>query len=132
MDTEKVIRELNFKAIRSSGAGGQHVNKVATKIELTFDIANSTALSETEKSRALAKLGNRLTKDKHLLLQCGLSRSQYKNKQLVIERFINLLKEALRQPKKRKRTKPTKSSVERRLQNKRKASEKKANRRRID
>ena len=63
MNTETIIKELNFKAIRSSGAGGQHVNKTSSKIELTFDLENSTSLSENEKSVLKTKLSSRLTKE---------------------------------------------------------------------
>ena len=128
MDAQKLIFELKFKAIRSSGAGGQHVNKVSSKMELSFDVTNSESLSEQEKQRLLQKLENRLTKENYLILQCGETRSQHKNKQVVIRRFFDILKKALYVPKKRKRTKPSKSSVEKRLKSKKIASFKKANR----
>jgi ribosome-associated protein len=128
MDIVLITQELQFKAVRSSGAGGQHVNKVSTKIELTFDVSGSNALSDSEKERLLSKLENRLTKENVLLMQCDESRSQHKNKELVIKRFLETLKNALRVPKKRKKTKPSRSSVEKRLKSKKKSSEKKANR----
>jgi len=128
MDIALITQELQFKAVRSSGAGGQHVNKVSTKIELTFDVSGSNALSDSEKVRLLSKLENRLTKENVLLMQCDESRSQHKNKELVIKRFLETLKNALRVPKKRKKTKPSRSSVEKRLKSKKKSSEKKANR----
>ena len=128
MDAQKLIFELKFKAIRSSGAGGQHVNKVSSKMELSFDVTNSESLSEQEKQRLLQKLENRLTKENYLILQCGETRSQHKNKQVVIRRFFDILKKALYVPKKRKRTKPSKSSVEKRLKSKKIASFKKVNR----
>ena len=128
LNREKIIKELTFKAIRSSGAGGQHVNKVASKVELSFDLGSSLGLSPKEKERLLLKLANRLTKENLLLLQCDEARSQQKNKQLVIKRFFDILKKALYIPKKRKPTKPSKSSVEKRLKSKKAASIKKVNR----
>jgi len=128
MDKAKIIQELQFKAVRSSGAGGQHVNKVSTKIELSFELNASNALSEKEKERLLIKLSHRLTKENMFLLQCDESRSQHKNKELAVKRFLNVIENALKVSKKRKATKPSKASVERRLQSKKKAAQKKANR----
>ena len=126
MNKEKIIQELKFKAVRSSGAGGQHVNKVSSKVELSFDVPNSLGLSQREKERLSLKLENRLTKENTLVLQCDEARSQHKNKALVIKRFFEVLKKALHVPKKRKPTKPSKSSVEKRLTSKKRASTKKA------
>lgn len=128
MDKTKIIQELQFKAVRSSGAGGQHVNKVSTKIELFFDLDNSNALTETEKERISLKLAHRLTKENMLLLQCDESRSQHKNKDLAIKRFLEVLENALVVPKKRRKTKPSRGAIEKRLQNKKKAAQKKVNR----
>lgn len=111
MNTETIIKELNFKAVRSSGAGGQHVNKVSSKVELYFDLKNSLSLSEEEKTLLLTKLAYRLTKENILILAADESRSQHKNKEIVIKRFLELLKENLKKPKKRKPTKPSKSSI---------------------
>ncbi|WKB82643.1 alternative ribosome rescue aminoacyl-tRNA hydrolase ArfB [Cellulophaga omnivescoria] len=130
MDTAQIVQELQFKAVRSSGAGGQHVNKVSTKIELTYDLQNSTAVTDKEKERLLLKLSNRLTKENVLLLQCDDSRSQHKNKELAIKRFLELIKSALVVPKKRKKTKPSRSAIEKRLNTKKKSALKKANRKR--
>tara|TARA_R110000868_G_scaffold68720_3_gene203238 strand:- start:18587 stop:18991 length:405 start_codon:yes stop_codon:yes gene_type:complete len=128
VNKETIIKELQFKAVRSSGAGGQHVNKVSSKIELLFDVVNSKSITETEKEKIYLKLNNRLTKENVLLLQCDESRSQHKNKEIVIKRFLHLIEDALKAAKKRKRTKPTKSAIERRLQSKKKAAQKKVNR----
>ncbi|SFC86771.1 alternative ribosome rescue aminoacyl-tRNA hydrolase ArfB [Algibacter pectinivorans] len=129
MFNEDAIRqELNFKAIRSSGSGGQHVNKVSSKVELTFNVLESLVLNDTQKERILIKLQNRLTTEGVLILQCGESRSQHKNKEIVIKRFLELIKEALKVPKKRKPTKVPKSVIKKRLKSKRKQSEKKSNR----
>lgn len=126
MNSNILINELVFKAVRSSGAGGQHVNKVSSKIELSFDIVNSNSLSEEEKERLLNKLQSKLTKNGVLLLSCDESRSQHKNKEIVIERLLLLLKKALQKEKPRKQTKPTKSSIEKRLEKKKKDAIKKA------
>ena len=132
MNKEAIIKELQFKAVRSSGAGGQHVNKVSTKVELVFDVANSKALSAIEKDRIFLKLANRLTKDRQLLMQCDESRSQHKNKELVTKRFLTTVENALKVSKKRKKTKPSKAAVEKRLKAKKKASKKKAYRSKPD
>ncbi|QWX83506.1 aminoacyl-tRNA hydrolase [Cellulophaga sp. HaHaR_3_176] len=128
MNKETIVQELQFKAVKSSGAGGQHVNKVSTKIELVFDVPNSKALSDVEKDKIYLKISNRLTKDNILQLQCDESRSQHKNKDLAIKRFLELIITALKAPKKRRKTKPSKSSIEKRLKSKKKAAEKKVNR----
>ncbi|MEP3838219.1 MAG: alternative ribosome rescue aminoacyl-tRNA hydrolase ArfB [Algibacter sp.] len=125
---QAILNELTFKAIRSSGSGGQHVNKVSSKVELTFNLFNSIVLNDIQKERLVVKLKNRLTKDGVLILQCDESRSQHKNKQLVIKRFLELIKTSLIIPKKRKTTKVPKSVIKKRLKSKRQLSEKKANR----
>jgi ribosome-associated protein len=132
MNKTDILRELQFKAVRSSGAGGQHVNKVSTKIELVFDLEASAALSDLEKERIASKLSSRLTKENVLLLQCDESRSQHKNKALVIKRFLETIENALKVPKKRKKTKPSRSAIEKRLKAKKKSAQKKANRSKPD
>lgn len=104
------------------------MNKVSTKVELAFDVAASQGLSTVEKERLLLKLKSRLTKDGILQLHCDESRSQHKNRDLVVKRLFYLLKNALTVPKKRKPTKPTRSSVEKRLKSKKQAAEKKSQR----
>jgi len=128
MNEEILVRELQFKALRSSGAGGQHVNKVSSKIELTFNLKESMALSETEKLSLLEKLSRKLTKEGALVLYCSESRSQHKNKALAIEKLLLLLKSNLKTQKPRKKTKPGKGVIEKRLEGKRKTALKKANR----
>ncbi|WP_108807291.1 alternative ribosome rescue aminoacyl-tRNA hydrolase ArfB [Aquimarina spinulae] len=128
MNTSIVINELKFKAIRSSGAGGQHVNKVSSKIELALDIKTSAGFTDDEKLRLSQKLSSRLTKSGVLLLQCGDSRSQHRNKELVIKRLLEILKANLYIPKKRKQTKPSRTAIKKRLDSKQKHSLKKANR----
>ena len=108
---ELLITELNFKAIRSSGAGGQHVNKTSSKIELTFNLENSEALSDNEKELLKRKLSSKLTKENVLILFCEETRSQHKNKELAIKRFLSLIKLNLIKPKKRRPTKPSRTSI---------------------
>ena len=128
MDIENIKQELKFKAVRSSGPGGMHVNKVATKVELSFDVHNSKGLSPAQRYRVSQKLASRLTKEGILLLQCDESRSQHKNRALVVKRFLQVMTEALKVEKRRKKTKPKRSAIEKRLRNKKRAGEKKANR----
>ncbi len=125
MNTELMIKELKFKAVRSGGAGGQHVNKVSSKIELTFDLENSESLSEEEKALLVQKLKSKLTKENVLLLQCDESRSQHKNKEIAIDRFLNIISGGLKVQKPRKETKPSKSSILKRLEKKKKTALKK-------
>jgi ribosome-associated protein len=128
VNTDKLISELTFKAQRSSGPGGQHVNKVSSKIELHFDLVSSNSFSDEEKQLLLQTLNNRLTKDNRLVLQCDEHRSQHKNKELVIKRFLDLIREGLIVPKKRKPTKTPRAVIKKRQESKRKQSQKKANR----
>lgn len=132
MNKEILLKELSYKAVRSSGAGGQHVNKVSSKIVLVFDVMASEGLTLLEKEKIYLKLANRLSKENILLLQCDESRSQHKNKELVLIRFFELIEKALKVAKKRKATKPSKSSIEKRLKSKKKAAEKKLNRTKRD
>ena len=126
MNKENLIKELHFKAIRSSGAGGQHVNKVSSKIELTFDVLNSQHLSTRQKETLQNKLANRINKEGILLLFCDESRSQHKNKELAIKRFIEIISDALKRQKVRRATRPSRSSVIRKAENKKKNSAKKS------
>lgn len=132
MDKELLRSELTFKASRSSGSGGQHVNKTSTRIELYWSLDTSQVFSEDQKIRLREKLNNRLTKEQILILASGQTRSQFKNKELVIKRFFTLLEEALTIPKKRKKSRPTYSSKVKRLQSKKLHSEKKSNRKKPD
>ncbi|HEU4496089.1 MAG TPA: alternative ribosome rescue aminoacyl-tRNA hydrolase ArfB [Flavobacterium sp.] len=132
MDAEKILSELSFKAVRSSGAGGQNVNKVSSKVVLSFDLSNSKALSDEEKWLLEEKLASRLTNEKILILNCDEDRSQLKNKDIAIKRFLNLIKQNLLVPKERKATRVPKSAIRKRIQAKRSISEKKQNRRKPD
>jgi ribosome-associated protein len=128
MNTEVLISELSFKAIRSSGPGGQHVNKTASKIEVSFSLENSEALSEIEKERLRNKLSTKISSEGIIVLQCGETRSQHRNKAIVIERLIELLQKNLKVAKPRKKTKPSKGAIERRLKSKKENAFKKSNR----
>lgn len=128
MNKEILANELTFKATRSSGPGGQHVNKTSTRIELYWSLKNSQAFSEDQKTRLRKKLHNRITKEDILILTSGQTRSQFKNKEQVTKRFFELIKEAITPPKKRKKSKPTYASKVKRLQSKKQHSEKKASR----
>lgn len=128
MEQEKILAELNFKAVRSSGAGGQNVNKVSSKVVLTFDLNASQALSEEEKALIEMKLAARLTTESILILNCDEDRSQLKNKAIVTKRFLDLIKKALVVQKPRKATKVPKSVIKKRIKDKKNLSEIKANR----
>jgi ribosome-associated protein len=134
MDIERLVKELTFKATRSGGAGGQHVNKVSSKVILTFDMVSSTVLEENEKEILLKNLKTRLNKDKLLLLNCSESRSQHKNKELVINRFLKIIFEGLKVKKVRKKSKVSRAAIKKRLEKKSRHALKKSNRRkpRID
>lgn len=132
MDIDKIKTEFNYKAVRSSGAGGQNVNKVSSKVVLTFDVNTSQALSDEEKQLVLIKLATRLTSDNILILNCDEDRSQLKNKTIVTKRCLDLLKNALIIPKVRKATKIPKAVIKKRLKDKKNASEVKNNRRKPD
>jgi ribosome-associated protein len=132
MKDENIIKELKFKAIRSGGAGGQHVNKVSSKVVLFFDIMRSQYLTAEEKEILSKNLHSKLTKDKLLILNCDESRSQHKNKEIVTGRFISMISNGLKIPKERRVTKPSKSSIQKRLETKKKLGLKKAYRKRPD
>lgn len=118
MEQEKLISELTFKAVRSSGPGGQNVNKVSSKVILFFDLGNTKALADDEKATLLEKLSSKLTSENILILNCEQDRSQVKNKEIVIKKFLDLLKKGLFKPKARKPTKIPKSVIAKRLKNK--------------
>jgi ribosome-associated protein len=128
MDLEKIISELSFKAVRSSGAGGQNVNKVSSKVVLTFDLRNSVSLTEEEKELATKKLKSKLTIEGVLILNCDEDRSQLKNKKIITNRFLEIIEKSLVVPKTRKPTKIPKSVIEKRLKDKSTTAEIKNNR----
>lgn len=128
MDFSELLQELTYKAVRSSGSGGQHVNKTSTKVELYFDLLSSSYFNEEERFKLKDFFANRLTKTGVLTLSCGETRSQLKNKNIVTKRFLDLIQEGLKEEKDRIPTKTPKAVKRKRLANKKKTSEKKANR----
>jgi ribosome-associated protein len=124
--------ELQFFTSRSSGPGGQNVNKVNSKVELRFNIPNSLLLSEEQKTILIQKLAAKLTSDGLLIVVSQRDRSQLSNKEDAIQRFYQLIYRALKPAKPRKKTNPSRSSVEKRLEGKRIKSEIKQNRRKVD
>ena len=128
MNERDFTGELNFSASRSSGPGGQNVNKVSSKVELRFHVASSALLSAAEKEMIAEKLATRINAAGELLLVSLSERSQVKNKERVIEKFYTMITRALTPRKKRKATKPPQASREDRLETKRRQAEKKGRR----
>ena len=125
MNKETIYKELHFKAVRSSGAGGQHVNKVSSKVELYFDLASSEAFNEKEKQLLLKNLSNRINKEGVLKIYSSESRSQHTNKEKVVKRLFKMIEKGLIVPKKRRPTKMSRSQKIKRLDNKTKHATKK-------
>jgi ribosome-associated protein len=115
MDKSIISSEFSFKAVRSSGAGGQNVNKVSSKVVLTFDLVNSKGLSEEEKMLLQTKIATKLTQEGILILTSEEDRSQLKNKEIVIKKCFRLLENGLKVPKERKETKIPRAVKEKRL-----------------
>jgi ribosome-associated protein len=125
MNKETIYKELHFKAVRSSGAGGQHVNKVSSKVELYFDLASSEAFNEKEKKLLLKNLSNRINKDGVIKIYSSESRSQHTNKEKVVKRLFKIIEKGLIVPKKRRPTKISRAQKIKRLDNKTKHATKK-------
>lgn len=121
--------ELTYRATRSGGPGGQHVNTSSTRVELAWDVGASPSVSDEQRALIREKLANRINNEGVLLLTASDSRSQHQNKEVVTERFVELVAQALVVPKKRKKTRPSRAAREARLQNKKRRSETKAMRR---
>jgi ribosome-associated protein len=126
MDTALLLREISFSAVRSGGPGGQHANKVSSKVLLQYNIEQSNALSDLEKITAKHKLSSKLSKDQTLIISCDESRSQHKNKEIAINRFLSIMETAIKRPRKRIPTKVSKTVKRKRLETKKKMALKKS------
>lgn len=117
--------EYELRAVRSGGAGGQHVNKVSSRVELYFDITKSSVLTDEQKSVLLTKLQTKLTEEGVLRITEDTSRSQHANREAVVKKLHTVLEAALKKPKKRVATKVSKAAKKKRVDNKKKLSDKK-------
>lgn len=124
--------EFEYRATRSGGAGGQHVNTSSTRIELLWDLPRSTAVTDEQRVRLHTKLAGRLDSDGRVRVVASDRRSQGQNRQAADERLAALVRAALVVPKKRRPTKPTRASKEKRLADKKRRGERKRDRRDID
>ncbi len=124
-------REIKFDFVRASGPGGQNVNKVATAVQLRFDLPGNRSLPEAVKVRLKKLAGKRLSTEGILVIQASRFKSQGKNRQDAIERLLNLIRKAAQKPKKRVKTRPSKRAKARRLETKRRRSSLKRNRRAV-
>lgn len=123
------LSELAFEFSTSGGPGGQHANRASTRVNLLFDIANSAALDEITRARLLEKLANRLTKAGILRINVQDTRSQQKNREIALSRLLIILDEAMKDPPKRRKTKPSSATIAKRLADKKKRSQRKKERR---
>ena len=124
-------KELNYKTSRSGGKGGQNVNKVETKVEITYNLYNSRVFSEEQKQKLSVKLKNKLNEEGELRIVSENFRTQLENKNGAVKKLISLLNQALKMDKKRKATKPTKAGKESRLDTKKRRGETKQLRRKF-
>ena len=131
MNKEQIHKEVEVSAVRRSGAGGQQVNKVSSKIVLRFNLKNTNAFTIEEKQLLEQNLATSLSKNKVLIITSQESRSQHKNKEIAFKKLFTLLKKSLFVKKKRKATKPSKSAVKKRLEKKARHALKKVNRKKI-
>lgn len=120
--------ELDFRASRSGGPGGQHVNKAATKVEVLWNVAESPSLSEEQRLRIRKRLANRIDKHGVLHVASEEQRSQLRNREAATARLQELVRRAIKPPKRRKKTKPSKAAREKRLREKRARAERKRQR----
>jgi ribosome-associated protein len=117
------LSEIEIAFTRSGGPGGQHVNKTSTRAEIMFDLAHSPYIPDSERVWLMGRLQSKLDGEGRIHIAAQEFRSQLRNKRAALERLQTMLHEAIKRPKKRKKSKPTKSSVEARLKSKKKASD---------
>lgn len=129
LEQRGLICEIDFSATRSSGAGGQNVNKVNTRVELRFNVVHSSVFDNSEKEMLLANLANRINLNGELLMWSQTERTQLGNKEKVTQRFLEMIAKALTPVKKRKPTAPSAAAKRKRLDSKKRLSEKKERRR---
>jgi ribosome-associated protein len=122
---EKLLSEVQVSASRSGGPGGQNVNKVSTKIEIRFHVQASEALTEEEKQLILHKVKNRINLEGELIVTSATERSQWRNREKAEIKFIDIIEKALTIPRRRKQTKPTAASKQKRIENKKQTAQKK-------
>ncbi len=113
------LEELSFRATRSGGPGGQHVNTSATRVEVRWNVAESPSLSDEQRQRLLERLGGRINARGYLRVVADERRSQLRNRAAAVERLNSVVSDALKQPKKRKKTRPPRAAAEKRLDGKR-------------
>ncbi len=124
--------ELSFRATRAGGPGGQHVNQASTRVEVRWQVTTSPSLSESQRARILEKLSNRIDSRGYLRVVAEERRSQLRNREAAVSRLNELVRGALEKPKPRKKTKPSASVVEKRLDEKHRRADKKRQRRPVE
>ncbi len=132
LNFKDIFSEVQYKTSRSGGPGGQNVNKTETKVELKWNLYTSTAISEDDRGKLMAKLKTKLDLEGNISITSSRTRSQLTNKEDVQQKFKNLLIKALTPQKKRIASKPTKGSIKRRIESKKKTGETKQLRKKID